>query len=81
VAACLCHLCVSGALTSKFAAIFIRESYDLDLRNFNVYGSGNRKSIPIYRVSIKSFPDYKHLLQENYVKYKLVDVLKCTNVL
>jgi len=25
----------------------------------------------IYRVSIKSFPDYKHLLQENYVEYKL----------
>ena len=24
----------------------------------------------IYRVSIKSFPDYKHLLQENYVEYK-----------
>ena len=24
----------------------------------------------IYRVSIKSFPDYKHLLQENHVKYK-----------
>jgi len=24
-----------------------------------------------YRVSIKSFPDYKHLLQENYVEYKL----------
>jgi len=24
----------------------------------------------MYRVSIKSFPDYKHLLQENYVKYK-----------
>jgi len=24
----------------------------------------------IYRVSIKSLPDYKHLLQENYVKYK-----------
>ena len=23
----------------------------------------------IYRVSIKSFPDYKHLLQENYVEY------------
>ena len=23
-----------------------------------------------YRVSIKSFPDYKHLLQENYVEYK-----------
>ena len=25
----------------------------------------------LYRVSINSFPDYKHLLQENYVKYKL----------
>jgi hypothetical protein len=24
----------------------------------------------IYRVSIKSFPDYKHLLQENYVEYE-----------
>jgi len=24
----------------------------------------------IYRVSIKSFHDYKHLLQENYVEYK-----------
>jgi len=23
-----------------------------------------------YRVSIKSFPDYKHLLQEKYVGYK-----------
>jgi hypothetical protein len=23
-----------------------------------------------YRVSIKSFPDYKHLLQEDYVEYK-----------
>jgi len=23
-----------------------------------------------YRVSIKSFHDYKHLLQENYVEYK-----------
>ena len=24
----------------------------------------------VYRVSIKSFPDYKHLLRENYVAYK-----------
>ena len=24
----------------------------------------------IYRVSIKSFPDYELLLQENYVEYK-----------
>jgi hypothetical protein len=26
--------------------------------------------IEIYRVSIKSFPDYKRVLQENYVEYK-----------
>ena len=26
--------------------------------------------IPIYRVSIKSFPDYKHLVQDNYLEYK-----------
>jgi hypothetical protein len=25
-----------------------------------------------YRVSIKSFPDYKHLLEENYVEYKYI---------
>jgi hypothetical protein len=25
-----------------------------------------------YRVSIKSFPDYKNLLQENYVEYKYI---------
>jgi len=25
----------------------------------------------LYRVSIKSFPDYKHSLQENYMEYKL----------
>ena len=29
------------------------------------YGRG------VIQVSIKSFPDYKHLLQENYVEYKL----------
>ena len=26
----------------------------------------------MYRVSLKSFPDYKHLLQENYVEYKRI---------
>jgi hypothetical protein len=25
-----------------------------------------------YRVSIKSFPDYENLLQENYVEYKYI---------
>jgi hypothetical protein len=36
----------------------------------------------IYRVSIMSFPDYKHLLQENYVKYKHIFLPlrgKCSN--
>ena len=28
-----------------------------------------RIDVKIYRVSIKSFPDYKHLLQENYSKW------------
>jgi len=26
----------------------------------------------LYRVCIKSFPDYKHLLQENQVEYKYI---------
>jgi len=41
----------------------------------------SKSSIFIYRVSINSFPDYKHLLQENYVDYKRVHMLKCTNAL
>jgi len=32
-----------------------------------------------YRVSIKSFPDYKHLLQENYMEYKLFFFSKCNS--
>jgi hypothetical protein len=35
----------------------------------------------LYRVSIKFFPDYKDLLQENCVEYRHAEVLKCTNVL
>jgi len=30
-------------------------------------------------VSIKSFPDYKHLLQENYVEYKHFFFPKCNS--
>jgi len=32
----------------------------------NITGWQGRHVADIYRVSIKSFPDYKHLLQENY---------------
>jgi hypothetical protein len=35
------------------------------------------RNYSLYRVSIKSFPDYKHLLQENYVEYKLF--FKCNS--
>jgi len=28
-----------------------------------------------------SFPEYKHLLQENYLEYKQEHMLKCTDVL
>ena len=30
---------------------------------------------------LKSFPDYEHLLQVNYVEYKHIFLLKCTNIL
>jgi len=30
------------------------------------------KYLVIYRVSKKSFPDYRHLLQKNYVEYKRI---------
>jgi len=32
--------------------------------------TSDRPFVEIYRVRIKSFPDYKHLLQENSVEYK-----------
>jgi hypothetical protein len=41
---------------------------NLPLRNYKFYY--HLQDSQIYRVSIKSFPDYKHLLQENYVEYK-----------
>jgi len=36
------------------------------------------KMILYYRVSTKSFPDYKHLIQENYVEYKHI-LFKCNS--
>ena len=45
-------------------------------RGIAVFVSGSHRVQPevteIYRMSIKSFPDYKHLLQENYVEYKYI---------
>jgi hypothetical protein len=38
-----------------------------------------KKKVEIYRVSIKSFPDYKLLLQENYVEYKHIFFSKCNS--
>jgi hypothetical protein len=51
-------------LNLSFSGTLIRKRIKL----FNVYGSVHCKYILLYRVSIKSFPDYKHLLQENYVE-------------
>jgi hypothetical protein len=39
----------------------------------------DRPHMTIYRVSIKSFLDYKHLLQENYVEYKHIFFSKCNS--
>ena len=36
----------------------------------------SRALLNIYRVSIKSFSDYKHLLEENYVEYIFLPLLK-----
>jgi len=33
------------------------------------------------RISIKSFPDYKHVLQENYLEYKHIFFSKCNSTL
>ena len=41
-------------------------------RKFFFISTNNALYIYIYRVSIKSFPDYKHLLQENYMEYKYI---------
>jgi hypothetical protein len=35
--------------------------------------------VRIYKVRIKYFPDYKHLLQENYVEYKHKFFSKCNS--
>jgi len=32
-----------------------------------------------YRVSRKSFPDYKYLLQKNYMEYKHIFFFKCNS--
>ena len=36
----------------------------------------DQNMLEMYRVSIKSFPDYKHLLQENYTEYKHIFFFK-----
>jgi hypothetical protein len=36
----------------------------------------NFSEMLMYRVSIKFFPDYKHILQENYVEYEHIFFFK-----
>jgi ABC-type uncharacterized transport system permease subunit len=58
-----CFKFLSATLVSGF--YWIRNSLAQSFREY--------KAVK-YRVSIKSFPDYKHLLKENYVEYKHVEV-------
>jgi hypothetical protein len=53
--------------TIKIIIIIKNHYIYLVLRKLRFFGV----IVQIYRVSIKSFPDYKHLLRENYVEYKL----------
>jgi hypothetical protein len=46
--------------------------YNKKTNNDAVNSSLELEKIRKYRVSINSFPDYKHLLQENYVEYKRI---------
>jgi hypothetical protein len=50
--------------------IFFQPRNSLSLENKNIWITVAERGV-MYRVSIKSFPHYKHLLQENYVEYKL----------
>ena len=49
----------------------IRHNVPEDL-NFQQHRCENLKFSKMYRMSINSFPDYKHLLQENYMEYKYI---------
>ena len=62
-------------VTSAYPSICSHGTFRLPMAGFNEisYFRVFRK----YRVSIKSFPDYKHLLQENYVEYKHFFFSKC----
>jgi len=56
------------------------DRYVVPKRRYGIITTGcviyHNSAILIYRVSIKSFPNYKHLLQENYVEYKHIKTYK-----
>ena len=49
--------------------IFFQPRNSLSLENKNIWITVAERGV-MYRVSIKSFTDYKYSLQENYVEYK-----------
>jgi len=67
-----CHYSFAMILNEMFISKF----FSL-LRLFEIQSKVETHSI--YRVSIKSFPAYKHLLQENYVEYKHIFFSKCNS--
>ena len=54
----------------------VQNGFNLDT---NSHVPQNHWKLLIYRVSIKSHPNYKHLLQENYVEYKHIFFSKCNS--
>ena len=53
--------------------------YCTQMLNLRILSKKKKKilSISTYRVNIKSFPDYKHLLQENYCTWNTNFYFKC----
>jgi hypothetical protein len=71
-------------LTLQFAKYFqyvgnTSVASSTDCRISFILPSAGEDRLPFYRVSIKSFPDYEHLLQENYVEYKHTFFSKCNS--
>jgi len=62
----LCYFYPPAQFTIVCLPVPYARTQALQLQAYMMFGTGL-----VYRVSIKSFPDYKHLLKENYVEYKL----------
>ena len=62
---------IAPIYTPQLQVFYFTKLIQLTCNMYVRWQAATPKLLNIYRVSIKSFPDYKHLLQENYVEYKL----------